>query len=103
MKKTDNVKTILHLQNKDYIYSSLTKDLYFLGIVLERKYRILRWTYTIFMTGMVLSVIVFGIALKFFGPERLLELPVMQPSKATMLLLPKVEHAVYNQISILPC
>jgi predicted metal-dependent HD superfamily phosphohydrolase len=67
------------IKDKDYIYSSLTKDLYFLGIVLERKYRILRWTYTIFMTGMVLSVIVFGIALKFFGPERLLELPVMQP------------------------
>lgn len=53
------------IKDKDYIYSSLAKDLYFLGIVLERKYRILRWTYTIFMVGMVLSVIVFGIALKF--------------------------------------
>lgn len=67
------------IKDKDYIYSSLTKDLYFLGIVLERKYRLLRWTYTIFMTGMVLSVIVFAIALKFYGPERVLELPVMQP------------------------
>ncbi|TVZ16061.1 Pycsar system effector family protein [Maribacter sp. MAR_2009_72] len=67
------------IKDKDYIYSSLTKDLYFLGIVLERKYRILRWTYTVFMIGMVLSVIVFGIALKFYGPERVLELPVMQP------------------------
>lgn len=67
------------IKDKDYIYSSLTKDLYFLGIVLERKYRILRWTYTVFMIGMVLSVIVFGIALKFYGPERVLELPAMQP------------------------
>ncbi|TLP75715.1 Pycsar system effector family protein [Maribacter sp. ACAM166] len=67
------------IKDKDYIYSSLTKDLYFLGIVLERKYRILRWTYTIFMIGMVLSVIAFGIAFKFYGPERMLELPVMQP------------------------
>ena len=67
------------IKDKDYIYSSLTKDLYFLGIVLERKYRILRWTYTVFMTGMIISVIVFGIALKFYGPERILELPVMQP------------------------
>ncbi|MDP2526796.1 Pycsar system effector family protein [Maribacter dokdonensis] len=67
------------IKDKDYIYSSLTKDLYFLGVVLERKYRILRWTYTIFMIGMVLSVIVFGIALKFYGPDRILELPVMQP------------------------
>lgn len=67
------------IKDKDYIYSSLTKDLYFLGIVLERKYRLLRWTYTVFMTGMIISVIVFGIALKFYGPERILELPVMQP------------------------
>ncbi|HDZ05465.1 hypothetical protein LCGC14_0071140 [marine sediment metagenome] len=67
------------IKDKDYIYSSLTKDLYFLGIVLERKYRILRWTYTVFMIGMIISVIVFGIALKFYGPERILELPVMQP------------------------
>jgi len=67
------------IKDKDYIYSSLTKDLYFLGIVLERKYRLLRWTYTVFMIGMVISVIVFGIALKFYGPDRVLELPVMQP------------------------
>jgi len=63
------------IKDKDYIYSSLTKDLYFLGIVLERKYKLLRWTYTVFMIGMVLSVIVFAIALKFFGPERVLNLP----------------------------
>lgn len=67
------------IKDKDYIYSSLTKDLYFLGVVLERKYRLLRWTYTIFMVGMVLSVIVFGIALKFYGPDRVLEIPEMQP------------------------
>ncbi|WP_405411791.1 Pycsar system effector family protein [Maribacter sp. Asnod1-A12] len=64
------------IKDKDYIYSSLTKDLYFLGIVLERKYRILRWTYTVFMVGMILSVIVFGIALKYYGPERVLEIPL---------------------------
>jgi hypothetical protein len=58
------------VQDKEYIYSSLTKDLYFLGLVLNRKYKILRWTYTIFMIGMVVSVIAFGVSLKFFGPER---------------------------------
>lgn len=67
------------IKDKDYIYSSLTKDLYFLGVVLERKYRLLRWTYTIFMVGMVLSVIVFGFALKFYGPDRVLDIPEMQP------------------------
>ncbi|MDO1512475.1 DUF5706 domain-containing protein [Maribacter confluentis] len=62
------------LKDKDYIYSSLTKDLYFLGIVLNRKYTLLRWTYTIFMIGMILSVIAFAISFKFYGPDRKLEL-----------------------------
>lgn len=66
------------IKDQEYIYSSLTKDLYYLGIVLERKYRLLRWTYTVFMIGMILSVIVFAIALKFYGPERVLDLPEMQ-------------------------
>ena len=45
------------LAQKDYIYSSMTKDLYFLGLVLQRKYKILRLTYNIFMTGIIVSVI----------------------------------------------
>ncbi len=60
------------IKDKDYIYSSLTKDLYFLGLVLDKKYKLLRWTYTIFMIGMVVSVIAFGISLKFLGPDRAL-------------------------------
>lgn len=63
------------VKTKEYIYSSLTKDLYFLGLVLNRKYNILRWTYTVFMIGIILSVTAFFVALKFFGPERILELP----------------------------
>lgn len=57
------------LKDKNYVYSSLTKDLYFLGKVLERKYRILRVTYTIFMIGMIISVFSFGYALKMNGAE----------------------------------
>ncbi|WP_369997007.1 Pycsar system effector family protein [Winogradskyella sp.] len=52
------------LEDKDYIYKALTKDLYFLGVVLERKYRLLRITYTVFMTGIIISLIAFGIAVK---------------------------------------
>lgn len=52
------------VNDKDYIYSSMTKDLYFLGKVLDRKYRILRATYTVFMVGIIISVIAFAIALK---------------------------------------
>ena len=50
--------------DKDYIYKTLTKDLYFLGKVLNRKYKILRWTYTLFIIGMVLSVVAFAIAFR---------------------------------------
>ncbi|MBT8267144.1 MAG: HD domain-containing protein [Bacteroidia bacterium] len=52
------------IQDKDYVYNSLTKDLYFLGKVLDRKYRILRLTYTIFMLGTIISVILFGVFFK---------------------------------------
>jgi hypothetical protein len=52
------------LSDKEYIYSSMSKDLYFLGLVLQRKYSILRLTYTIFMTGIIVSVIAFAVALK---------------------------------------
>ncbi|MEE9362608.1 MAG: Pycsar system effector family protein [Cellulophaga sp.] len=58
------------INDKEYMYSSLTKDLYFLGLVLSKKYKILRWTYTIFMFGMIISVIAFAIAFRFFSPER---------------------------------
>ncbi|MEO1009745.1 MAG: Pycsar system effector family protein [Bacteroidota bacterium] len=61
------------LKDQNYVYNSLTMDLYFLGKVLDKKYRILRLTYTIFMIGMILSVIAFGVAFKFFGSERLLQ------------------------------
>ncbi|TQD39385.1 Pycsar system effector family protein [Haloflavibacter putidus] len=50
------------LKDNDYIYESLTKDLYLLGVVLHRKYKILRWTYTIFMTGIIISVVSFVVA-----------------------------------------
>lgn len=63
------------IKDQAYIYNTMSKDLYFLGVVLNRKYALLRWTYTIFMIGMVLSVIAFFVALKFYGPERIIDLP----------------------------
>lgn len=53
------------MKDKDYLYSSMTKDLYFLGKVLDRKYKILRITYTFFIIGVVLSVTAFSIAFQF--------------------------------------
>jgi predicted metal-dependent HD superfamily phosphohydrolase len=50
------------LKERDYLYSSLAKDIYYLGLVLSRKYKYLRLSYTIFMYGLILSVIAFGLA-----------------------------------------
>ncbi len=50
------------LKDRDYIYGSMIKDVYFLGVVLARKYRLLRISYNIFMFGLIISVIAFGFA-----------------------------------------
>lgn len=50
------------IKDRDYIYDSMVKDLYFLGKVLDRKYRLLSITYKIFMAGIVISVLSFGYA-----------------------------------------
>ncbi len=49
------------LKDRNYMYKSLTKDLYFLGKVLDRKYRILRLTYTIFVAGTIISLVAFAL------------------------------------------
>ena len=49
--------SIRHLMaNPDDLYSSMTMDLYFLGQVLHRKYRFLRFTYAAFLIGLIVTV-----------------------------------------------
>lgn len=50
------------IKDSDFLYSTMTRDLYFLGIVLAKKYKYLRYCYSIFMYGLIISVIVFAIA-----------------------------------------
>lgn len=50
------------MNDPDYLYSSIVQDIYHLGIVLGRKYKLIRIAYNIFMWGIILSVIAFGIA-----------------------------------------
>ncbi len=51
------------MNDRDYLYGSMIKDLYYLGRVLGKKYRMLRMCYTIFMYGLIVSVLAFVIAL----------------------------------------
>jgi predicted metal-dependent HD superfamily phosphohydrolase len=50
------------MKDADYLYSSLTRDVFFLGKVLGKKYRILRYAYTTFMIGFVISILLFIIS-----------------------------------------
>ncbi len=55
------------MKDKDYLYDSMIKDLYFLGLVLNKKYKLLRVTYTVFTIGIVISVLAFFIAFLSLG------------------------------------
>jgi len=50
------------MNDREYLYGSMIQDLYYLGKVLERKYRYLRICYTVFMYGLIASVISFVIS-----------------------------------------
>lgn len=54
------------IKDSDFLYSSMTRDLYYLGIVLAKKYRYLSICYTIFMYGLIFAVLVFALAFTFF-------------------------------------
>lgn len=49
------------MKDGEYLYNSMIKDIYFLGIVLAKKYKYLRISYTIFMWGLIIAVIAFAI------------------------------------------
>ncbi|MCC6725070.1 MAG: hypothetical protein IT258_11205 [Saprospiraceae bacterium] len=50
-------------QDSDLLYGNMTRDLYHLGKVLDRKYRFLSISYNIFMVGFVATVLLFMVVL----------------------------------------
>ncbi len=58
---------MLHLMtDKKQLYLQLLRNLYEQGVVLAKKYRMLKISYNVFMFGLVISVIAFLIASKYF-------------------------------------
>jgi len=51
------------MEDRNFLYSSLIKNLHQQGLVLGKKYRLLRISYNVFMYGLVVSLIAFGIAI----------------------------------------
>ena len=50
------------MKDKDFLYENMIMDFYYLGQVLGQKYQKLRICYTIFMYGLIISVIAFAVA-----------------------------------------
>lgn len=52
------------MTDRQYLYDTMIKDLYYLGVVLNRKYKLLRLTYTVFTIGIIVSVVAFVLAFR---------------------------------------
>ena len=50
------------IKDDDYLYSTMIKDQYSLGKVLAKKYKLLRIAYSVFMVGIIISVVSFILA-----------------------------------------
>ena len=50
------------MDDKEFLYGTLTRDVYSQGVVLGRKYRLLRVAYNVFMFGLIIAVVAYTIA-----------------------------------------
>jgi hypothetical protein len=50
------------MDDSDFLYGSLIRDNYSQGVVLGKKYRLLRASYNVFMFGLIISVVAFIIS-----------------------------------------
>ncbi len=57
------------LEDKDFLYGSLIRDVHSQGLVLGKKYKLLRIAYNFFMFGLIFSIIAFVIAFIYTGTK----------------------------------
>jgi len=60
----DGMKQVMN--DGEFLYASLIKDIHSQGVVLGQKYKLLRISYTIFMFTLIVSVLAFAISIIFF-------------------------------------
>ena len=53
------------MRQKDMLYNNMVTDVYYLGEVLDRKYKLLRVSYSIFMVGLILTALSFAIVIAY--------------------------------------
>lgn len=57
----------LVMNEREFLYASLIKDIHSQGVVLGHKYKLLRISYTIFMFTLIVSVLAFAVTIIFTG------------------------------------
>lgn len=68
MSEEDYIQDMRELMySGDNLYDSISKDVYYLGKKINKKFKFLRWSFSIFMFGIVSSVLVFIVCHLFFG------------------------------------
>ncbi len=59
MQQRDYEWAFLRMTNdQDYLYSSMVRDIFFLGKLLAKKYKLIRMSLTIFLVGLVIAVLI---------------------------------------------
>ncbi len=53
------------MKDPNYLYGTLVDDIYYLGKVLGRKYKLVRIAYSVFMVGIIISAVAFILAISF--------------------------------------
>jgi predicted metal-dependent HD superfamily phosphohydrolase len=53
------------MKDPNYLYGTLVDDIYYLGKVLGRKYKLVRIAYSVFMIGIIVSALAFILAITF--------------------------------------
>jgi len=51
------------MNDRDFLYESLINDMYWHGVVLGKKYRLLRTSYSVFMYGLSVSIVAFTLSI----------------------------------------
>jgi predicted metal-dependent HD superfamily phosphohydrolase len=68
------------MRDPDYLYGSVIQDIHQLGVVLARKYKLIRLAYTVFMIGIFISVVAFMVAIMLHRPQQsIINSPTVSP------------------------
>jgi len=54
------------MQDKNFLYSNITRDIYYLGVDLGKRYHNIQISYNIFLIGLTISLFLFGFCHLFF-------------------------------------